>query len=400
MLRAKRGCVSMPDLPSRLPTIDFLRGIAILLVLGRHHPISTDTGDGWNYLAVAWHHWGWTGVDLFFVLSGFLIGGLLFKEYLTSGSIQVGRFLKRRGFKIWPSYYIYLAALTGIMYYDGRQDIGQSILPSILNVQNYFEPVRIHLWSLGVEEHFYLALPILLWALIASGLLHSLPAIVLGLAVVCTAGRVWFRLQDANSVMPIYATHLRIDALAIGVLLAYVKYLRPAVWIVLEGKRIGLLISGAILVAIGGAFNLDTVRSVALGMPALYLGYAGIIIAFMSSVQMSLVSRIIQSALGRWVAWAGMYSFSIYLWHNELGVRTIHRLEPWISATLGGVAIWPIATACYVLAAVLAGAAIGGIIEYPVLKLRDLWVPAIETPVVAMHLQMDHDKPKARAASA
>jgi len=60
------------------------------------------------------HHWPlygelrWTGVDLFFVLSGFLIGGLLFKELRTKGQLKVGRFIIRRGLKIWPSYFVFL----------------------------------------------------------------------------------------------------------------------------------------------------------------------------------------------------------------------------------------------------------------------------------------------------
>src|SRR5688572_16524528 len=80
----------------RLREIDFLRGVAILLVLLRH-----------KYVFQFTYTMGWIGVDLFFTLSGFLVSGLLFKEYLKFGDIQPKRFLIRRGFKIYPIYYLF-----------------------------------------------------------------------------------------------------------------------------------------------------------------------------------------------------------------------------------------------------------------------------------------------------
>jgi len=77
--------------------LDILRCIAVLLVLLDHsgiHPFLTQTG--------------WTGVDLFFVLSGFLISGLLFAEYKKRGAIDFKRFLIRRGLKIYPAFYTFL----------------------------------------------------------------------------------------------------------------------------------------------------------------------------------------------------------------------------------------------------------------------------------------------------
>ena len=81
---------------SRLRELDFLRGIAILLVLLRHITLFSFTTQ-----------MGWIGVDLFFVLSGFLVSGLLFKEYIQFGNIQPKLFLIRRGFKIYPIYFIF-----------------------------------------------------------------------------------------------------------------------------------------------------------------------------------------------------------------------------------------------------------------------------------------------------
>src|ERR1043166_5890812 len=85
----------------RIHSLDFLRGLAVLLVLFRHLPNDNTSGVLHFIQAI-----GWTGVDLFFVLSGFLISGLLFTEFNRTGKLDVKRFWLRRGMKIWPSYFL------------------------------------------------------------------------------------------------------------------------------------------------------------------------------------------------------------------------------------------------------------------------------------------------------
>jgi peptidoglycan/LPS O-acetylase OafA/YrhL len=89
---------------SGLREIDFLRGIAILLVLLRHQYLFTFTS-----------RMGWIGVDLFFVLSGFLVSGLLFKEYVKFGDIKPKLFLIRRGFKIYPIYFLFYLSFLNVI---------------------------------------------------------------------------------------------------------------------------------------------------------------------------------------------------------------------------------------------------------------------------------------------
>src|ERR1700683_3378270 len=88
--------------------LDFVRGIAILLVVDYHSGKNAILTRPLTLLHLA--HPGWMGVDIFFVLSGFLIGGLLVKEWKVKGRIDSRRFLIRRGFKIWPQYYFFLFA--------------------------------------------------------------------------------------------------------------------------------------------------------------------------------------------------------------------------------------------------------------------------------------------------
>ena len=86
--------------------LDVLRCVAILFVIFQH-----------GNILEFFNRAGWIGVDLFFVLSGFLISGLLFGEYQRRGSIQLKRFYIRRGFKIYPAFYVFLAVTALIQYF-------------------------------------------------------------------------------------------------------------------------------------------------------------------------------------------------------------------------------------------------------------------------------------------
>ncbi len=147
----------------RLASLDALRGVAILLVL-LHHPVLPFSSGGFLAPVVSTtYRFGWTGVDLFFVLSGFLVGVLLLRELKDYGRVDVRRFLTRRAFKIWPSYLLLIAcvfALTSAV--EPPHDAAKAfrhLVPNLLHVQNYWLSPRVQTWSLAVEEHFYLILP-------------------------------------------------------------------------------------------------------------------------------------------------------------------------------------------------------------------------------------------------
>jgi peptidoglycan/LPS O-acetylase OafA/YrhL len=134
--------------------LDILRCVAVLLVLGRH-----------GLVEGVWKETGWAGVDLFFVLSGFLISGLLFSEYKRNGRIGMRRFFIRRGMKIYPAFYVML--LTTFIV-AGAYGVHVPLAPwlrEIFFVQNYKHAIWRHTWSLAVEEHFYIMLPLFLLVL-------------------------------------------------------------------------------------------------------------------------------------------------------------------------------------------------------------------------------------------
>jgi len=137
----------------RLREIDFLRGIAILLVFFRHKELFSSLTK-----------MGWIGVDLFFVISGFLVSGLLFKEYKRFGSINVKLFLIRRGFKIYPIYYL---SYIFYLFFKLKSETFslKYVLADLFFIQNYvygFGYAYVASWSLAIEEHFYLVLALLL----------------------------------------------------------------------------------------------------------------------------------------------------------------------------------------------------------------------------------------------
>ena len=128
------------DPRKRVFALDVLRGVAILLVLPSHHvPLNGEIG--WlNHVNDFFERFGWTGVDLFFVLSGFLIGGLLFREVKQTGRLDARRFLTRRALKLWPAYFALIAWATfkAIRHHDFRFS---DLWPSLLQIQNY---VQLH----------------------------------------------------------------------------------------------------------------------------------------------------------------------------------------------------------------------------------------------------------------
>lgn len=209
--------------PKRNQSLDVLRCVAIL-VLGRHL----------DYYPL-WSKIGWIGVDLFFVLSGFLVPGLLFHEFKEHGRINFRRFILRRGLKIWPAFYTYIlitAVLVAfIQYHRAGAFPWRQFVTTSLFLRNYFpSDSRFfdHIWSLAVEEHFYLILPLVLFILLVSRnhskkLFATIPFIFIVTSTVCLALRVFT--QPLGTYY--WTTHTRIDSLFAGVTVGYCYHFKP-----------------------------------------------------------------------------------------------------------------------------------------------------------------------------
>lgn len=150
----------------QIPFLDGLRSIAVLLVISGHLSAQFAAAHGSNlYSRLPFVADGWMGVDLFFVLSGFFIGGQLWKELRDSESIHVGRFILRRGFRIWPLYFFTFFCVLGFALTFGHgaaaKEYGWSDLIFVTNFHN--RGLVNGSWSLCTEEQFYIFAPLALF---------------------------------------------------------------------------------------------------------------------------------------------------------------------------------------------------------------------------------------------
>jgi peptidoglycan/LPS O-acetylase OafA/YrhL len=372
-------------LKSRIPQLDILRAVAILLVLGRHCVVPPEQAGHLAVIAGFWQRFGWTGVDLFFVLSGFLVGGLLYRELLETERLDVGRFLVRRGFKIWPSYYVFVLYLLVSSYAETpERGLGCVIdlVPHLFHVQNYFGPIRLPTWSLAIEEHFYLAFPLLLFLTSRRGRPRATLVLLATLAALatCTTLRVLGHPTPPID-FPTYLapTHLRLDGLVFGTALAYVYHSSPTRFRSLARYRLPILALGIFLVS--PMLFLDLAESPFVstwGFSLLYIGYGCVIVAAMTLDENSPRVRAVVSSLpSRALLLVGASSYSIYLWHWHFA------RSPFLSLAKGPtIATWPPTLrwlafmAAYVGAAVLVGYVAGRLVEMPALALRDRLFPS------------------------
>ncbi len=359
----------------RLAQLDALRCLAIVLVLGRHmSPGSVEAGP--TALRV-WERAGWIGVDLFFVLSGFLVGGLILEELRETGGFCPGRFLLRRGFKIYPSFYVFLVLGSIAASRYGYPHEGKRLLAEAAFVQNYAPRIWNHTWSLAVEEHFYLLLALFAWGAsrrrgTARDPLALLRTAFLPIALLCLGLRFWGAWQHPfDHGRQLEPTHLRLDALLFGVLIAHWRASAEADFAeVARRYALPLLFGGLILLS--PALWLDEERSMFLitgGLTLNYLGFGALLIVVVGRAPPSGRNR-----SGRWrvLAMIGRSSYSIYLWH-----MLIRRAVGPFARSRTGIDFTPLQEEMlYLVASLIGGMVMGWVIERPFLILRERLVPS------------------------
>jgi peptidoglycan/LPS O-acetylase OafA/YrhL len=151
---------------SQIPFLDGLRSIAVLLVISHH--LSGEFANAYGptlYSKLPFVANGWVGVDLFFVLSGFFIGGQLWKEIQSRHCVHISRFVIRRGFRIWPLYFFTFLCVLAFYILFGHgasaQEYGWTDLVFITNYHS--RGLVMGSWSLCTEEQFYIVTPIALY---------------------------------------------------------------------------------------------------------------------------------------------------------------------------------------------------------------------------------------------
>lgn len=354
-------------------TLDMVRGIAILLVLLFH--FQPAPGDPLvDTLAAPFARAGWAGVDLFFVLSGYLVGRMILTDAAAPAGFDYARFLYRRACRLWPALFLYLAML----WLAGGGEGWRTIWPVLLHVQNYHESAPSHLWSLAVEEHFYLGAALLLPLLLRGGA----GRVLTGLVVIALTSLV-LRLAALEAGVPHLAlqwqTQFRLEGLAIGVALACCAIRRPH-WVAAANRfRIALFafaIAGFVVLAISdsGAFRHG------IGFTLAALAAAALLVAMLGARIPSWLE-----VPARALAALGTIAYSLYIWHASLG-RIAGALAPQLGlAHPGAVLVFQLAFAISVAAGLYL------LVERPALLLRDRRRSSprtVATSVVAINSQV------------
>ncbi|MEM8531620.1 MAG: acyltransferase [Chloroflexota bacterium] len=347
--------------------LDVLRFMAVLLVLGRHMDLTELTGE----FAVlrAWYRGGWVGVDLFFVLSGFLVAGLLFKEHRHHGSIDVQRFLIRRGFKIYPAFYIFILTTIIIKVIDNQTIPLTSLFAELFFVQNYVGGLWKHTWSLAVEEHFYLGIALLAYILMKRNAKE--PFSVIPMVWVCVALSCFFLrlatmwiIEDFSHKWYALGTHIRIDSLMFGVLIAYLWHYHNLEIRIEKIASIWFILLGIIFLLPAFIFPIELFKLVSvIGVISFYIGSGFLLLA-------ALRLKTSKNRFLQFIGTLGAASYSVYLWHmmiNAWGATLFIRLT-------GLESFW-IYLCVYISGSFAVGYMMNKLIEWPTLKLRDRLFP-------------------------
>lgn len=304
---------------SRHPELDGLRGLAILGVLATH-VVFLDQGDPtWSLRG------GFLGVDVFLVLSGFLIGGILVREARVTGTVDGARFTRRRATRLLPPLVVLLAVQAAVSLALGSgwvEQVRQIVLSLTFtaNWQMSFghqPPLEVlHLWSLSLEVQFYVIAAVGVWVFRRHlGRPRAMVAALCAGAVVVACWR-WFLYEQGVAPGALYErTDARLDSLFLGI--AGVVVWRER----LLGERV-LQWAGAIGVAVLAAcwwFAEPTDAWLYRG------GFTVIALAAVAAVAAATTGGGAVAWLGdrRWLRWFGGISFSLYLWHLPLYVWTV-----------------------------------------------------------------------------
>src|SRR5438876_12359479 len=275
----------------RQPGLDLLRALAIIVVVIYHAALF-----GFK-LPGRVDRFGWTGVDLFFVLSGYLIGGQLLAPLARDQRINLGRFFTRRALRIMPAYFVVLAVYFLLPSWREYSEMSQPFWKFLLSVQNialHGGTAFSHAWSLAVEDQFYLALPFILMFLFRSPRAAIfIPCLIVIGGITLRAflaaqnpsvdgGGVSFRGFQASIDCP---TWTRLDPLVFGVVLAAIEKFRPTCWkhITNFAPWLGLPALGLIAFALylGETDNL-TVAACVWQFPLIAVGMAALLVCAVS----------------------------------------------------------------------------------------------------------------------
>ena len=368
----------------RQPGLDTLRALAILLVFAYHYRILVSETDTFGWASAI----GWTGVDLFFVLSGYLIAHPLLAGLLRGQPLSPGRFYLRRALRTLPNFHVLLALYT---LFPG--EMGGREAPPLWRFLSFTQNIGLapgtafsHAWSLCIEEQFYLVLPV---ALLAWFHLPLQPRQRLALAwtvlATLTAAAIAWRSalwlehgrEGGGGYYPhiYYATLCRVDEFLPGVALALLRHGHPQAWARLTqspaaGRAVFALAVAATLAVLWAMLNFYERPGEGYGYAMTGFGYSLVAWSFGLLVLSALCAG---SPLQRLripgAASLALWSYALYLTHKPVATVLDRALAPWDLPP--GVLATLISLACLV-----AGWLLYRCVEAPVMRWRDRRWPA------------------------
>ena len=349
-----------------LPFLDGLRAVSILVVLTwhSHGPLRT----------LGARLSGWSGVDVFFVVSGFLITALLLKEQAETGTVSFRGFYLRRALRIMPAYYVFLAAIL-LFYGPGASE---AVGIAALYLSNYDAALgdRLtntvplgHTWSLAIEEQFYLLWPLTLWLAGRRALVVTLTTI--GAVIAWKLWHIrggspehllWFRLY--------YAFDTRADSLLIGCAAALL-WMQPAVRAAVTSGLAGRWTAALPVIAL--LYSMQYMAAAGRGQHfwCVLVPMHSVLVALLIWAMLAVPTGPVAATLSHPAAtWLGRRSYSLYLWQMplmDLGFAAAVALlpaGPWVgwAADAAGIGLS------------LAAAELSyRLVEQPFLRLKDAW---------------------------
>ena len=357
----------------RHPGLDSLRAVAVIWTMLFHSFLVGGLGEDWAWL----QRYGWMGVDLFFVLSGFLIGAQVLAPLARCERFSFGDFWLRRAFRILPAFWAVLAVY--LLWPEFREARGMEPWWTFagffvnLSIDYGSNAAFSHAWSLCVEEHFYLLFPMLAlgFARLRSGAALATFCVALVLGGIALRSALWLHFDalapDYNWFVEeiYYPTWNRLDGLLAGVLLAVCKTYRPDGWARMAARANLVFIAGLATMAL--SFWLFRERAGflgnSIGWPVLSLGLAMLVFAGAQS--------------GSWIgrrafpgaAWLAAVSYSLYLVHKPV----YGLVEEHLGAALDRIGNGYVVFVVYGIASLIAAALLYYAVERPGLRLRVHW---------------------------
>ena len=370
----------LPNTPRRTAGLDTLRACAIALVFMYHYMVFVSNRATFGWLSTA----GWVGVDLFFVLSGYLIADQLLRGVVGGQQLSLWRFYLRRALRTWPAFWVVLAA-----YFLYPTVMGGKPPPPLWTFLTFTQNLGLQpgtafsqAWSLCIEEQFYVVLPLALLAALALRLRRWQAWCILGALVAFGMGLrayLWHSYGSEEGMQVLgymshvyYATLCRFDEFLPGVAVALIRHGHPGLWqrLMDHGQKVLLAGVAGCALLLYGALNHYYIDGYGYGFFMTTFGYSLVAMAFALLVVGALSPRTllhrVQVPGARQLA---LWSYSIYLTHKPVGNIVGKLAVAWAFPP-------QVTLVTTVLLSLAVGALLYAIVERPFMRLRDWLAPS------------------------